>query len=235
VLDRARHVDDVNLVAFGGFQMSAMAAFLLSQDVVDHLPPAARETAAQMLAARERGEATGSVLRTPLNSFGERSFMSAAVGYFDIYARTYDDLLYSEIAKLQAPNESWIQFDRRLQQFALQTILHAPERYAAWVAGASSRLAGRMLVTNAPFVAASAGFLAIFLIALFRTDEFGRPGHSSDALLVITVAGAYVLAAAPLTVLITFPASRYIDTAATLLPALPLFGAMRMLVSLRHP
>ena len=63
-------------------------------------------TEMQVLAAREQAEAAGRVLRTPLNSQGERSFTSAAAGYFDIYARTYDELLYGEIAKLQLPGQS---------------------------------------------------------------------------------------------------------------------------------
>jgi hypothetical protein len=46
--------------------------------------------------------------------------------------------------------------------------------------------------------------------------------------LVIAAVAVYVLAAAPLAVLITLPASRYIDTAAVLLPALPLFAAIRL-------
>jgi len=53
-------------------------------------------------------------------------------------------------------------------------------------------------------------------------------GIDSSELLVIAVVAVYVLAAAPLAVLITFPASRYIDTAGILLPALPLFAAIRL-------
>ncbi len=140
--ERGRHTGDFRLVAFGGFQMSGMAGLLLSKDVVQRFPMRDRELAVQVLTAREHAEAAGRVLRTPLNSKGERSFVSAAVGYFDIYARTYDDLLYGEIIKLRSSEESWVDFDRRLQRFALITIMLAPERYAAWIVGASSRTRG---------------------------------------------------------------------------------------------
>jgi Dolichyl-phosphate-mannose-protein mannosyltransferase len=227
--ERARHTGDFRLVAFGGFQMSGMAGLLLSTDVVQRFPIQDRELAVQVLTAREHAEAAGRVLRTPLNSMGERSFVSAAVGYFDIYARTYDDLLYGEIIKLRSPEESWVDFDRRLQRFALITIMLAPERYAAWVVGASSRLVGHMILTNAPFILAGLGLLAaILLVATGRPASIRNLTGSTDMLLVVAVVATYIFIAAPLAVLITFPASRYIDTAAHLLPALPLFGAIRL-------
>jgi hypothetical protein len=45
---------------------------------------------------------------------------------------------------------------------------------------------------------------------------------------VLLVAGAWIGATAPLTVLTTFPATRYIDTAATLLPAVPIVIALAL-------
>ena len=101
--ERARHTGDFKLVAFGGFQMAGLAGLLLSHDIVQRFPMKDREFAIKVLAAREHAEAAGRVLRTPLNSSGERSFSSAAAGYFDIYARTYDDLLYGEISNLRLP------------------------------------------------------------------------------------------------------------------------------------
>ncbi|MBX9778436.1 MAG: hypothetical protein K2Y71_29025 [Xanthobacteraceae bacterium] len=226
--DRARHTGDFKLVAFGGFTLAGMAGLMLSQDIVQKLPAAERELAMQVLSAREQAEAAGRVSRTPLNSKGERSFVSAAAGYFDIYARSYDDLLYGEITKLRSPGESWVAFDRRLQRLALATIALAPERYGAWIVGASSRLIGRMIVTNAPFVLASMALLVTLLLMLYRPESVRNLRGSTDTLLVVAVVLVYVLIAAPLAVLITFPASRYIDTAAVLLPALPLFGAIRL-------
>ena len=226
--DRARHSGDFKLVAFGGYTMSGMAGLMLSEDIAHRLPASDRDLAMQILAARERAEGAGRVLRTPVNSKGDRSFISAAAGYFDIYARTYDDLLHGEIAKLQLPGESWREFDRRLQRFALTTVALAPERYTAWIVGASSRLAGRMIVTNAPFMLASGGLLLMMLLIFCRPERVHNLRGSTDMLLVVLIVAIYVVAAAPLAVLVAFPASRYIDTAAVLLPALPLFGAIRL-------
>ena len=66
------------------------------------------------------------------------------------------------------------------------------------------------------------------MLVLRRPNCIRNLGGSTDALLVVAVVAVYVLANAPLAVLVTFPASRYIDTAATLLPALPLFCAIRL-------
>src|SRR5690606_370116 len=158
-----------------------------------------RELAAHILAQREKAEAEGKVIRTPANSSGERSFVSAAAGYFDIFARTHDDLLYGVIAGMQRPGETWAAFDRRLQRFAFTAIVLAPDRYAAWVAGAASRLAGRAIVTNAPFVLAFLGLIAVFLVLTIRNPGAIRslPG-TTDTLLGVTVVALYVAAAAPL-------------------------------------
>jgi hypothetical protein len=231
--ERMRHTGDFNLVSYGGYVMSGMAGFILSPSIVERLPPADRELAAQILTRRERLEAEGSVIRTPLNSFRERSFLSAAAGYFDIYARSFDPLVHVGIRSLKAPDETWVAFDRRLRHFAIETIKLAPDRYAAWVVGATSRLVGRMLVTNGPFLLASIGLLAMLLATLRHPARFANLRGSPDTLLLAAIVAIYVLAAALLIVLITFPSSRYIDAAAILLPALPLYAAIRLGQALR--
>jgi hypothetical protein len=225
---RMVHTKDFNLVAFGGYAMSAMAGFMLSRPIVERFPPQDRELAAQMLAARERAEAEGRVARTPLNSRGERSFVSAAAGYFDIYARSYDDLVHGEIASLQRPNESWVEFDSRLRRLTVATVLLAPDRYAAWIVGGASRLVGRMTVTNAPFVLASFALLVLLLLTLRNPAGVRTLQGTPDTLLIVAIVAVYTLSTAPLFVLMMFPASRYIDTAAVLLPAVPLYAAFRL-------
>ena len=228
VAERARHTGDVNLVAFGGFQMSAMAGLMLTPEIVARFPAAERALAAEILAARTRAEDEGRVVRTPLNSRGERSFVSAAAGYFDIYVRTHDDLLYGAIARLRAPDESWIAFDRRLQRFTLATIRLAPAAYAAWVAGATARLAGRMLAANAPVALAGAAWLLLLAATMWTPAVYRRLAPAPDTLLVTLVVIAYTVAAGAMAVFVVVPAWRYIDTAAILLPALPLYGALRL-------
>jgi hypothetical protein len=201
---------------------------MLTPSVVARLPAEDRDLAAQILAARERAEAQGRVAPTPRNSTGQQSFPSAAAGYFDIYARTYDSLLQDEIERFQRPDESWVEFDHRLGRLSFATIRVVPEDYAAWIVGASARLVGHMLVLNGPFVLACMGLLAALLWRLRRPASIGDLDRASDAGLLAVVVGIYILAAAPLSVLLTFPASRYIDTAAILLPALPLYATFHL-------
>jgi hypothetical protein len=216
---RWRTVGDFNIVSFGGYTMAAPAGFMLSPEIVAALPEDVRPTAQAVLSAREAAEAAGRVARTPFNSAGERSFVSAALGYFDIYARSHDDLLWGEISKLRAPGESWVAFNQRLMRFALATFKAVPLRWAAWVGGATSRLVGRMIVTNVPMMAALAGLLIVAIPAFAKRSASGA--CAADLPVICMIALAWLTATGPLIVLVTFPATRYIDTAAVLLPAVP--------------
>jgi hypothetical protein len=228
---RQRVVGDFNIVSFGGFQMSAMAGFMLTPEMVDRFPERTRATARAILSAREAAEAAGTVVRTPLNSSGQRSFVSAALGYFDIYARGYDDFLHGVIDKQQGPGESWVDFNRRLMAFSFDTVMISPPRWAAWVAGATSRLTGHMIVTNAIMLLAL-GALAVAALIAFARRTGGMPVHD-DLGGILLVVGAWLGATAPLAVLTTFPATRYIDTAAALLPAVPIVIALAIVHGLR--
>lgn len=216
---RWRTVGDFNVVSFGGFAMAAPAGFMLTPDIVASLPDRVRPTAQAVLSAREAAEAAGRVPRTPRNSVGERSFVSAALGYFDIYARAHDDFLWGEIVKLRAPGESWVGFNRRMASFAIATFRAAPLRWAAWVGGATSRLVGRMIVTDAPMLIAFALLLIVAMPAFVQRATLGA--CATDLPVVCIVALAWLAATGPLAVLMTIPATRYIDTAAVLLPAVP--------------
>jgi hypothetical protein len=224
---RWKSVGDFNIVSFGGFTTSGMAGFMLTPDIVDRLPDSIRPTAQAVLAARTAAEDAGRIARTPLNSAGERSFVSAALGYFDIYARSYDDFVWFEIGKLRAPQESWVSFNQRLTTFSIATIAAAPLRWLAWVGGAASRLVGRMIVTNAPMLMALAALLVAAIIALVRGTGLGP--SAADLAQVSAVAFAWLASTGPLIVLFTFPATRYIDTAAVLIVAVPALLAAAMI------
>ena len=224
---RWKSVGDFNLVSFGGFAMSGMAGFMLTPDIVDRLPESVRPTAQAVLAARTSAGDAGRIARTPLNSAGERSFVSAALGYFDIYARSYDDFVWFEIGGLRAPQESWVSFNQRLTTFSIATITAAPLRWLAWVGGATSRLVGRMIVTNAPMLMAVAALLVAAMTAFVRRAGLGP--SAADLAQVSAVALAWLASTGPLIVLFTFPATRYIDTAAVLIVAVPALLAAAMI------
>ena len=107
----------------------------------------------------------------------------------------------------------------------------APLRWAAWIAGASARLVGHMIATNATMLLALGALLLAGARSLARRED--RNFACDDLGGVLLVAGAWVGAAAPLTVLTTFPAMRYIDSAAILVPAIPLVLTIAMLAAMR--
>jgi hypothetical protein len=168
------------------------------------------------LAARRAGEESGRFIGIPLNASNVRSYHSAALGYFDVMARTHDDML--RLAQsTRDPGESWVAFNRRLMRFSLLVVRAAPDRYAAWLVGASTRLLGRSVTTNLPAV------LALLIVALawpWRLLVHGRAGVTPDSALdfpvLILCAILWLGASGILTVLIHAPANRFIDTSCLL-------------------
>jgi hypothetical protein len=215
---RAWTVGDPNISSFGGFQMSGMAALMLSPDVITRLPNDDQPLAASILAARTTLEASGAAIATPLNSTGQRSFVSEAVGYFDILARTHDVVLYDAVMPRQAPDESWIAFNHRLQKLAIDTVFADKLAYAAWIVGALCRTAGHVAITNPAFL-----LPGLFLLGILAFRGWRLPAAQEDpsALfkLVIWVTGGILV----LPIMTTFPALRYLDAAGLLLPTLPIY------------
>ena len=215
---RWAEVGDFNIGAFGGFQMSGMASLMLTPDVAARLSAGDRPLAEAILSARTALEAQGKAIATPANSTGQRSFVSEAVGYFDILARTHDTVLYGAVTRQQQPGESWIAFNRRLQHYALDTILADKIGYVAWIVGALGRAVGHLVVTTPAFFVSTA---LLALIVAVRGYAASTRTTSPSALLqtvIWTTAGALAPA-----ILITFPALRYLDVASLLLPAIPIY------------
>lgn len=227
--NRLRVVGDFNIVSFGGYQMSGLAAFMLTPDTVARLPEHVRPFAERVLERRGQAEATGEVPTIPLNSVGERSFVSATLGYFDIYARAYDNMLAGVIVPSLPPGESWVDSNKRLMEFARLTVLADPLRYAAWVGGATARLVGHAIATNVPMLIA----LALWFVLLVAAFVQRRSAPTEDGEAVSLLALAWLVGNGALPVLVTFPAARYIDTAAILLPAIPLTLAIALMRALR--
>lgn len=224
---REREVGDFNIVSFGGFQMSGMAGLMLSPEIVQRLPEEQRPLAQLILDGRTAAEARGEVLATPANSRGERSFVSAALGYYDLYARTYDGLLHGVIAPLQG-TEGWVGWNRRLMRLSLATVRAAPDRYAAWIVGAAARAVGRMVATNGPLALALAALVMLYPVAVWRRRPARPPAAPLDVPALLCVTAVYTAAASALMVATTFPAARYLDTAGLLLPALPVYAALSL-------
>jgi hypothetical protein len=84
-----------------------------------------------------------------------------------------------------------------------------------------------MIVTNAPMLMALAALLVATVIAFVRGTGLGP--SAADLAPVSAVALAWLASTGPLIVLITFPATRYIDTAAILIAAVPALLAAAMI------
>lgn len=219
---------DFNIVSFGGFNMSGIAGLMLTPEIVERLPARSKDIGVAILAARQAAENAGAVAQTPLNSNGVRSFRSAAIGYFDIYARTYDALVWDAIRHTQG-TLTWVQFNARLQQFSIDTFLTSPIDYAAWVIGGSARTAGRMVVTNLSFGLGCLLLAVLWLAGLVASWPRLSDSHDLDWPALVLLVAAFTATTTPLMILVAFPASRYIDTSGLLLGALVLFPSIKHL------
>ena len=85
------------------------------------------------------------------------------------------------------------------------------------------------MIANLPLMLAAIVFIVAGAIRLFvyRTAHIVAL-KPMDVPVMLLLAGAWLLAAGALTVLVTFPATRYIDTANLLLAPLAIYGAARM-------
>jgi hypothetical protein len=221
---RAVRYGAFNVLSFGGFQMSGIAASMLTPELAARLPPAQRPLASAVLARRDALVASGAAMPVPENADGRRSFVSAAVGYFDIFARSYDIVLWNGVGTLRDPAESWPDFDRRLQALSLATFRAAPVDYAAWIAGATARLAGHAIVLNAPMLAAGGLLVLLAGLDLLRGRAPPPPAAPTDRAILAALAALQLLGSGVPAVLISFPAQRYIESAALFLAAYPLLA-----------
>jgi hypothetical protein len=223
---RAAAVGDFNIVSFGGYAMSGVATLILADDTVARLPEDLRPYAAHVLAARRAGEESGRMIGIPRNSSGERSYYSAALTYFDVLARTHDDMIYDIITPTRQPNESWIAFNRRLTRFCVAVVRASPERYAAWIAGAATRVVGRSFVANIP---AALAILAIAIIWPWHLFVRGRVGVTApsplDVPVMVVLAPLWLVGSGVLTMLMSAPSTRYIETASLLVPSVFIYWA----------
>jgi hypothetical protein len=228
---RAAKTGDFNIVSFGGFASVGMSGLMLTPATVEKLPDRHRALAKNILIERERLANAGTMLPIPLNSQNQRSFVSAALGYFDVLARSYDNVVFSIVAPLQADKESWIAFNARLQDFTVAVIKAEPFSYAAWIIGAATRVVGLITVANASFMVATIVLIGLFLatVAAGRADTLEtNVGLAREVTFLLIVVGAYTLASTIPMLLMTFPARRYVDMAGLLLASLPILGVIRL-------
>ena len=224
---RAATVGDFNIVSFGGFAMSGLTTLILSDEGVARLPDDIKPYGARILSARRAGEDSGRLIGIPRNSTGERSFYSAALSYFDVLARTHDDMIYDIVQPTREPGESWIDFNRRLARFSFAVVRASPERYAAWIVGGATRIVGHSFVTNLPSAIAILAIAIIWPWHLFVRGQIGiTPVTRLDYPVMILLAVLWFVGSGILTMLMSSPSLRYIETASVLVAAPLIYCAM---------
>jgi hypothetical protein len=224
---RAATVGDFNIVSFGGYAMSGLTTLILSDDTVARLPEDLRPFATQVLAARRAGEDSGRFIGIPPNASNERSYFSAALAYFDVLARTHDDMIYQVITPMRRADESWVDFNRRLSRFSFAVVRAAPDRYAAWIVGGTTRVVGHAIVTN---LAAALPIVVIAIMWPWNVLARGRTGASavarSDVPVMAALAIFWFVGAGILTVLMSSPSIRYIETSTVLVAPVLIYWAV---------
>jgi hypothetical protein len=205
---------------------------MLTPATLDRLPADLRPMAADIIRRRDTLIADGVALPIPENSGGVRSFPSAALFYFDILARTHDDVLYRAVGPAQG-NDSWVAFNDRAQRFALAVIRADKLSYVAWVAGASARLTGRLLAGNPAFVLWVVPLAGLYVWRRARQKPPIGPPPPNEIDTLILLVGTFTVAASLLIVLVTYPATRYADSAGILIAVWPCYGVLRMCPWLR--
>jgi hypothetical protein len=223
---RAAAVGDFNIVSFGGFAMSGLATLIVSDDTVARLPDDLKPFAAQVLAARRAGEDAGRFTGIPRNASNERSFYSAALGYFDVLARTHDDMLYEVVYPTRGPTEGWVDFNRRLMRYSFAVVRASPERYAAWVVGGAARAVGRSFVTNLPCALAILTIALVWPWHLLARKQIGvAPVARVDAPVMAVLAILWFIGGGALTILMSAPSIRYVETASVLVAPIFIYWA----------
>jgi hypothetical protein len=218
---RLETVGDFNVSSFGGFQMSGMAALMLNPDVVARLPADDQALATAILLKRTALEQQRVAIATPLNSTGQPSFVSEALGYPDILARTHDAVLYGDVIGQRAPGESWVAFNNRLQHFALAVLRVDKGAYLAWIIGCLCRACGHIIVTTPAFILPSCALMALVCLRSAPPSAGDRNDLHFYQFVILTTLGIL----SPCFIL-TFPALRYLDNASLLVPALPIYALL---------
>ncbi len=222
---RLATLDSFNIVSFGGYEISGLAAEILTPATEAELPPRLRPIGAEILSRKSELIRSRQIPATPLNSTGHASLASEAIGYFDIFARYYDVMLRETVLPLRQPQQSWVAFNHEMQTFSFAVIRHEKVIYVLWIAGALARLFGRMTMLNLPFVLAAAALLLILIMRRPVTHPAPQP---RDTCLLFGLTAAYTIGTGILGCLVAFPAQRYIDGAGLLITAWPLYACFHL-------
>lgn len=95
------------------------------------------------------------------------------------------------------------------------------------------RLVGRLLAGNPAFVLWAVPLAGLYLWRRIRQTPSAGPPPPNEIDTLLLLSGTFTLAASLLIVLMTFPATRYVDSAGILLPLWAAYGVLCLCLRLR--
>jgi len=211
--------NDFHIVSYGGYNIVGLSATLLEKDTIPKLQPNHQELAERIVEKKEQFFRDKKLV----NYHGMSSVLSSKdsmlIGYFDIAARNYDVL--SDIGKLSLQTDSWVEFNSKMQSFSIDVIFSEPLSYSLYVVGALSRFVGKSLVTNFSFLF----FLSIFVIyfILKKSITLKTEKENFEYYILILIALFFFFINLVPSIIVSFPAQRYIDAGGFGLGLIPSF------------
>jgi hypothetical protein len=223
---RYQVVKDFNTVSLGGVVMNMPAVSILDDKLISRLAPEHRNLAETMLNKREAMVKAGQLSPMAIDFFtgnfdtGKRSFRRTARSYFDILGSNCDGLWTEILLRQQKPDETWVQYNKRMMSFAVDVVRNAPIDYAMWIVGGIRSATGTAIAQNFPMVVGFIGLLATYGFLLFakRVPPLVFPPLDIPVIILITV--FFTFGSLILCLLITRPENRYVSTSALFLPSL---------------
>ncbi len=227
-------VNDFNVVSFGGFAMTGVAASIVTEPLIDDLDPEHRDLARRIVAERDAMTSAGEISPMAIYYYSvdaqsfPRSYRRTALAHFDILANNFDELVYKVVLPARQPGETWVAFNERMMSFSVDVVRAAPVDYALWIVGAIRSAAGTATVHNFAFTGGLIALLAVYLSLLLagRVRRLAFPQLDVPVLTLITV--VFTVGGGALSVMVIYPAMRYVSTAALFLPAFLFYLAIQL-------
>jgi hypothetical protein len=228
---RYHYVNSFHIVSSGGYQSLGIAGVLLdleSNNNFTNIPIKYKELSEVVISDKINLELKNEILITPLNSSGVRSLTSVCLGYYDIIARNYDPLKDIIWSKIYIDGNSWVEANILAQNFVFSVIKSNPMNYIACVAGGSTRFVGLVTVTNFIFmISVSFLLLSIFnsrkyLLSDFKIKEIDNE-FNKNFFIIFFITFIYSFSSILPSLILSFPARRYIDTAGIFNASLPFY------------
>ena len=234
---RYKMVNDFNIVSYGGVIMTGLATSLLSEELIPKLAPENREFAKTVLDQREAmvhtGELSPMVVDYGVSGLGRsRSFRKTARSYFDILSSNFDEIWNSVTLNKQRPDESWVQFNKRMMSFSVDVVRNSPADYAMWILGGIRSAAGTAITQNISLLVGGVGLLSVYSFLLFTSRVPPLVVWSPldiPAIVLITV--FFTLGSGTMMLLVSNTANRYTSTCATFISSIFFYMLFQLLVA----